>query len=84
MDTVTWIGICICLAHSATFSGLNLALFGLTRLRLEVEAESGNDHAVKILNPPPPLIASRLLLDEWEISLVDEAEATLWRFRYEP
>jgi len=50
MNTLTWIGIFICLVHSATFSGLNLALFGLTRLRLEVEAGSGNRHAVKILN----------------------------------
>lgn len=40
----------ICIVHSATFSGLNLALFGLTRLRLEVEAASGNQHAVSILN----------------------------------
>ena len=40
----------ICIVHSAIFSGLNLALFGLTRLRLEIEAESGNHHAIKILN----------------------------------
>ena len=50
MIALTWIGICICIAHSAVFSGLNLALFGLTRLRLEVEAESGDRHAAKILN----------------------------------
>lgn len=49
MALITWIGICICIAHSAVFSGLNLALFGLTRLRLEVEAGSGNTHAVRIL-----------------------------------
>ncbi|MBU0982402.1 MAG: DUF21 domain-containing protein [candidate division Zixibacteria bacterium] len=45
----TWIGIGVCIIHSAVFSGLNLALFGLTRLRLEVEAESGNIHAINIL-----------------------------------
>ena len=49
MTTITWLGIGLCLAHSAVFSGLNLALFGLTRLRLEVEAGSGNVHAQKIL-----------------------------------
>jgi hypothetical protein len=40
----------VCIVHSATFSGLNLALFGLTRLRLEVEAASGSRHAVNILS----------------------------------
>ncbi|MCG7851402.1 MAG: DUF21 domain-containing protein [Methanosarcinaceae archaeon] len=50
MITLTWISIFICILHSAIFSGLNLALFGLTRLRLEVEAESGDRHAVKILD----------------------------------
>lgn len=50
MLSFTWVAIFICIIHSAIFSGLNLALFGLTRLRLEVEAESGNEHAVKILS----------------------------------
>lgn len=49
MTALTWIGIGICLVHSAIFSGLNLALLGLTRLRLEVEAGSGNQHAASIL-----------------------------------
>lgn len=49
MAAVAWIGIVICIVHSAIFSGLNLALFGLTRLRLEVEAGSGNHHAIRIL-----------------------------------
>ena len=31
------------------FSGLNLALLGISRLRLEVEATAGNSAAVKIL-----------------------------------
>jgi hypothetical protein len=34
-----WIGIGFCLTQSAMFSGLNLAFFSLTRLRLEIEAE---------------------------------------------
>jgi len=50
MTTVTWIGIFVCIIHSAMFSGLNLALFGLTKLRLEVEASTENRHAQEILH----------------------------------
>jgi hypothetical protein len=46
---LTWTAICICIIHSGVFSGLNLALFGVTRLRLEVEVASGNQAAVKTL-----------------------------------
>ncbi len=42
MDSVIWIGIALCLAHSAMFSGLNLAFFSLSRLRLEAESAAGN------------------------------------------
>ena len=49
MDTVIWVGIFVCLLHSAMFSGLNLAFFSLSRLRLEAEAGAGNQAAVKIL-----------------------------------
>ena len=35
-----WIGIFFCVTQSAMFSGLNLAFFSFTRLRLEIEAES--------------------------------------------
>ena len=49
METVIWIGIFVCLAHSAMFSGLNLAFFSLSRLRLEAEAGAGNAAAAKIL-----------------------------------
>jgi CBS domain containing-hemolysin-like protein len=44
-----WIGIAICLIHSGLFSGLNLALIGLGRLRLEAEANGGNVDAKRIL-----------------------------------
>jgi len=44
-----WLGILICLIHSAMFSGLNIGFFGLSRLRLEVQAEAGNDDAKRIL-----------------------------------
>ena len=35
-----WIGIVFCVSQSAIFSGLNLAFFSLTRLRLEIEVEA--------------------------------------------
>lgn len=49
LNFLVWIGIVFCISQSAMFSGLNLALLGISRLRLEVEAESGNTKAVKIL-----------------------------------
>lgn len=45
-----WIGITVCLFHSAMFSGLNLGFFGLSRLKLEVQADIGNAEAERILN----------------------------------
>ena len=50
MPVLTWIGIGVCIIHSGIFSGLNLALFGVTRLRLEVEVASGNKNAQKALS----------------------------------
>ncbi len=44
-----WLGIALCISQSAMFSGLNLAMFGVSRLRLEVEVEGGNANAAKIL-----------------------------------
>jgi hypothetical protein len=46
---LTWAGIVACVAHSAMFSGLNLALFSLSRLRLEIDAERGVHGAGLIL-----------------------------------
>jgi metal transporter CNNM len=47
---IIWIGIAFCITQSAMFSGLNLAFFSLTRLRLEIEAEaSANSSAKKVL-----------------------------------
>jgi len=46
---LTWAGIALCLTQSAIFSGLNLAFFSVSRLRLEAEAEQGNDSAKKVL-----------------------------------
>jgi metal transporter CNNM len=44
-----WIGIVLCLTQSAMMSGLNLAFFSLSRLRLEAEAGVGSKAAVTIL-----------------------------------
>ena len=46
---LTWILIVLCLTQSATFSGLNLALFSLSRLRLESEVAQGNKKALLVL-----------------------------------
>ncbi len=43
------IGILVCILHSAMFSGLNLGLFGISRLLLEVQAETNNADAKRIL-----------------------------------
>lgn len=45
----TWLGIVFCISQSAMFSGLNLALLGISRLRLEVESSAGNRDADKIM-----------------------------------
>jgi len=49
-QALTWLTILFCITQSAMFSGLNLALFGVSRLRLEVEASTGNRAAVKLLD----------------------------------
>jgi metal transporter CNNM len=49
MESITWLGIFFCLTQSGMFSGLNLALFGVSRLRLEIEASSGNKAALRML-----------------------------------
>ncbi len=38
-ELFVWIGILFCVTQSAMFSGLNLAFFSFTRLRLEIEVE---------------------------------------------
>ena len=49
VNALVWIGILFCISQSAIFSGLNLAILGISRLRLEVEVAAGNPAAVKIL-----------------------------------
>lgn len=48
-ETLTWLGIAFCVSQSATFSGLNLAFFSLSRLRLEADASHGNAAAARVL-----------------------------------
>ncbi len=49
MVLLTWMGIIICLSQSATLSGLNLAFFSVSKIRLEMEAGKNNPDAVKVL-----------------------------------
>jgi metal transporter CNNM len=44
-----WLGIVACVAQSAAFSGLNLAVFSLSQLRLQLEADAGNADATRVL-----------------------------------
>jgi metal transporter CNNM len=45
-----WISIAFCIIQSAVFSGLNLAIFSVSKLRLEVEADNGNLDAIRALS----------------------------------
>ncbi len=49
MNVLIWLGIIVCLSQSAIFSGLNLAFFSISKLRLQIEASKGNHHAASIL-----------------------------------
>jgi len=46
--TLVWFGILFCVSQSAMFSGLNLAFFSITKLRLEIESQKQNPHALKV------------------------------------
>jgi len=49
MTPLVWLGIVLCIVQSAIFSGLNLAVFTVSKLRLEVEAAAGNRDARRVL-----------------------------------
>jgi len=49
VTTLVWVAIFLCLIQSALFSGLNLAVFSMSKLELEVEAKKGNPKAVQVL-----------------------------------
>jgi metal transporter CNNM len=44
-----WLGVRACILQSALFSGLNLAVFSLSLLRLQIAADGGNADAIKVL-----------------------------------
>ena len=49
LGVLTWMGIALCLSQAAMFSGLNLAVFSVSRLRLEIEASLGERRAAQVL-----------------------------------
>jgi len=49
MDAIVWLGIALCASQAALLSGLNLAVFGISRLRLETEAATGRVEAERLL-----------------------------------
>jgi metal transporter CNNM len=49
LSLAVWLGIAACIIQSAVFSGLNLAIFSISRLRLEVEAVNRNPSADAVL-----------------------------------
>jgi metal transporter CNNM len=49
IEALTWLGIAFCIAQSGFFAGLNLAIFSISRLRLEVEAAGSNPNAVRLV-----------------------------------
>ena len=48
-EALTWLGIALCVAQSGMFSGLNLALFGVTALRLKTLENLGDEKAARVL-----------------------------------
>ncbi|MFQ5543760.1 MAG: DUF21 domain-containing protein [Nitrospiria bacterium] len=49
MEPLIWVGIVFCITQSSILSGLNLAYFSLSKLRLQIEASQGNQHAASVL-----------------------------------
>ena len=50
VQSLIWTSIALCITQSAIFSGLNLAIFSVSKLRLEVDAASGNPDAIGVLD----------------------------------
>lgn len=48
-DLLIWLGIVLCLSQAGMLSGLNLAVFSMSRLELEVQAAGGDAAAGKVL-----------------------------------
>ncbi len=45
----TWLGVAACLVQSGLFAGLNLAVFSLSQLRIQIEVDGGNADAASVL-----------------------------------
>jgi metal transporter CNNM len=45
-----WLGIGVCVIQSALFAGLNLAVFSLSPLRLQIAADGGDADATRVLD----------------------------------
>jgi len=52
MTMFVWIGIALCLSQAAMLPGINLAVLGVSRLRLEVEAAGRSRDAARLLAMP--------------------------------
>ena len=50
MTWLVWIGIVFCISQYAMFSGLNLAFFSVSLIRLEIEAAKDNRRAQRVLS----------------------------------
>lgn len=48
-EILSWMLIAVLLVQSGTFSGLNLAMFGISALRLKVLSDSGNEQAIALM-----------------------------------
>jgi metal transporter CNNM len=48
MTAIRWVGIGLCIVQAGMFSGLNLAFFSISKLRLEVQAAQGNRKAIVV------------------------------------
>src|SRR5271170_7435826 len=44
-----WLGIIACVTQSGLFAGLNLAVFSLSQIRLQIEVDGGNTDAARVL-----------------------------------
>ena len=49
MTLLIWIGILICITQAGILSGLNLACFSISKLRLKIESSKNNKKAIKVL-----------------------------------
>lgn len=49
-ELITWVGIVFCVSQSAIFSGLNLAFFNISKMRLNIEISHGSTAAKKVLD----------------------------------